>query len=305
MGLSQLLMNQFDMASILNHIYSFLCVVNTSCWKRDNVEALKRLEANLSNINNFIKILDECNDLLESCGVKYKPIEDGCIEIDLTINRKDGNGIFEIKETLEPGKQYRIVGPNGSGKSTLFAIIKSKMMPQLASGSIGISSDQVSVQPQEPYIINDEATLLEQFLYPQTIYNYPDIQRATNLSIELAKKLNFFNSEITDDAALSKKIVSEKRNYEIGPQRLSGGQKLKLQTIRTILNKGKLHCFDEPTAALDESSQEIFRSIIKEYLSDVPVLHTHHNGKSALPEGHKGPIAIIEAPLSFDKSPNF
>ena len=286
--LVQLMRGGFDVSSIMSITYSFSYVVSFMCWMRDNVSSLKWLESNLQDIKNFETIIDESKQLIQASRLTYVHRDD-CVELDLTIPRKDGNGTFNIKKTLEPGKQYRIVGLNAAGKSTLLKIVRSKMMPQLANGTV-ILPGNVHFHPQEPYIINDRSySLLEQLFYPRKV----DGSKIEFVK-QLMRELNFSDTEVIY-------YDLEKQNYCNWSEHLSGGQKQKVETIRDILNKGTFACFDEPTAALDVGSKSTFNKMIERYLGDIPILYIEHKDDVELPDVLKGsdasPIAIIEEPL--------
>ncbi|VWL85297.1 ABC transporter ATP-binding protein [Oceanivirga miroungae] len=150
---------------------------------------------------------------------------------------KDGRYILDdISFSIKEGETVTILGPSGIGKTTLFNIIAGIIVP--SSGKIFIDDKDytgktgvVSYMPQKDLL-----------LPYRTSYE--------NISLPLEIKAE--KKEIIKD-----KILKYSDEFEITnllnkyPSKLSGGEKKRVELLRTYMMSGSLMLLDEPFSALD------------------------------------------------------
>lgn len=137
---------------------------------------------------------------------------------------------------LKKGNVYSILGHNGSGKSTLIKILYK--IENFESGSITIDNIDVKKDvykfiaycPQESRFLS--GTLEENI---KCVYKYSE-------SNDLLDKDKVY--ELLKEFDLIEKLQTKVNN-------LSGGEKAKLQFIRTLMFNKDYYIFDEPMANMD------------------------------------------------------
>ena len=148
--------------------------------------------------------------------------------------------ILEVANlNFSKGKIYSILGRNGAGKSTLLKILGGIL--SYDEGNLRYNEDEVILSTQEPL-----------FFKGNVIYNLTEPFKLRNLKVELEKVTIFL-----------KEFQIEKLK-ESSVDNLSGGEKAKIQFIRTILYNKKILLLDEPTASMDKKSTYIVERILSE-----------------------------------------
>lgn len=148
--------------------------------------------------------------------------------------------ILEITNlNFSKGKIYSILGRNGAGKSTLLKILGGIL--SYDEGNLRYDTDNVILSTQEPL-----------FFKGNVIYNLTEPFKLRNLKVELDKVTIFL-----------KEFQIEKLK-ESSVDNLSGGEKAKIQFIRTILYNKKILLLDEPTASMDKKSTYVVERILSE-----------------------------------------
>jgi len=171
-----------------------------------------------------------------------------------------------------------LLGPNGAGKTTLLkTIIGLLRNPQKSENkNLIFFNDQ---------IINDWATskrVEEGISYlPQQTSLFQQLSVSDNLKIVFQHHAYWKGKKWEEFQAESTNLISQtKLNCDLAQKAhsLSGGQKRKLEIIRTILMKPKVAMFDEPFAGVDPKSiyelKEIFSNMAKQNIS---VIISDHN----------------------------
>lgn len=177
----------------------------------------------------------------------------------------DNNIILrDINLTIPYDKKVIVVGESGAGKSSLVNVIIGKLA--VTSGYFkvsnknntpinGIDFNKFSILPQSSVIINDN--LLENV----RLYN-KDISKEKVVQSLITVGLN----------KLVKNIDEPMKNIE---NKLSGGEKRRLDLARMILYKKKYNIFDEPTSGLDPHNAEIIENFILQMFQGFFMI-THH-----------------------------
>lgn len=205
----------------------------------------------------FFKRANSIKKRLEKIELLDKPQERKEIPLNLTIDKRSSNDIFEFKNlnlsikehqlldnakiSLHYQEKAAIIGPNGVGKSTLIKYIlniyekklfdpKNKMANNLFIGYI----------PQEITFPDDK----------QTIYNYVKSfteEDETHLRSSLSKYF-FYDDLIYKPVGV-----------------LSGGEKVRLKLFELIQKKANLIILDEPTNHLDITTLEVLEEALSKY----------------------------------------
>lgn len=148
--------------------------------------------------------------------------------------------ILEVANlNFSKGKIYSILGRNGAGKSTLLKILGGIL--SYDEGNLRYNEDEVILSTQEPL-----------FFKGNVIYNLTEPFKLRNLKVEL-EKVTIFLKEFQVEGLKESPVDN-----------LSGGEKAKIQFIRTILYNKKILLLDEPTASMDKKSTYIVEKILSE-----------------------------------------
>jgi len=212
---------------------------------------------------------------------KILVIKDLLIEADI-----DGKWIPIVKGlsmTLEPGEIVGLIGESGAGKSTfgLAALGYAKPGCRIVSGSIlldgeelvgksdaelrGIRGNKVAYVAQSAAAsFNPAHTLEEQFAESPVQHGKMKMAEALQRSIELFRQL-----ELPDPEHIGKRY----------PHQVSGGQLQRAMTAMALGSDPDIIIFDEPTTALDVTTQIEVLGAIKEAVKsrNVAAIYISHD----------------------------
>lgn len=101
-----------------------------------------------------------------------------------------------------------------------------------------------------------------------------DILLMENLSV--LDNLNMVSDDTTQiDALLKRFHLIDEAHKKV--KKLSGGEKKRVQIIRSLLNKATYLICDEPTASLDHDNGELIMTMLKEVSKDIGVIIVTHD----------------------------
>ena len=186
------------------------------------------------------------------------------------------NVLQDVSFEIEAGDYVGLVGHNGSGKTTLIKVILGLLKPY--TGSISIFGE-----PQENFTAWQKIGYMPQSL---SLFNpiFPaTVEEVVSLGLLSEKR---FPKRITDKdkktvhEALDRLKILNLKDRLIG--NLSGGQQQRVFLARALITKPELLILDEPSNALDNTSREMFFSILdelnKEHKTAI-ILITHDVGQ--------------------------
>jgi peptide/nickel transport system ATP-binding protein len=189
---------------------------------------------------------------------------------DLKVEAKTDSGrIVEIIKGVSfdvaEGEIVALIGESGSGKTTVALTLMGHARPgcRISGGSVklagqdmvqlsekaraGVRGTEVSYVPQSAAAaFNPAATILEQVIEITRIHNLMPAAEAKSRAIELFRALSLPQPDTIGD------------RY---PHQVSGGQLQRLSAAMALIGDPKIVIFDEPTTALDVTTQiEVLRA---------------------------------------------
>lgn len=176
------------------------------------------------------------------------------------------NVSFKIKD----GEKVAIIGRTGSGKSTLQKLILNYYSPQ--EGSLLVSGTDlnqidpsdlrrnISYVPQEISLFN--GSVRENIVLGTPLATDEGVLEASRL----AGILEFMNAH------------PEGFDLNVGERgtNLSGGQRQGIAIARAIINRAPILLLDEPTASMDNTTEQIFKQNFTDYIQDRTLILVTH-----------------------------
>ncbi len=168
--------------------------------------------------------------------------------------RRGDSVLFEdIGFTVGRGEALIITGPNGSGKSTLLRILAGLLAAD--SGEFLLHGD------------DGEALLVSEFAH------YLGHRNAMKRELRVSENLGFWKSfqrsengeGLSIDAAIEAVGLTGVAHLPFGY--LSAGQQRRIALARLLVCKRPLWLLDEPTAALDRRSDQLFADLVRTHLA--------------------------------------
>lgn len=171
----------------------------------------------------------------------------------------DRDILRSVSFKINPGEHVAVLGRNGSGKTTIQKLIAGLYQP--ASGTVLVDGiDSLQLDPAELRrnigYVSQDVNLFFGSLRDNILLGAPQTSDEQLLeAVRLSGLAEFINSH---PAGL---------NMPVGErgELLSGGQRQSVTIARALLNEPSILLFDEPTGAMDHSSEEDFKRTIKAF----------------------------------------
>jgi oligopeptide/dipeptide ABC transporter ATP-binding protein len=177
---------------------------------------------------------------------------------------------------LEPGRILGVVGESGCGKSTLIRAILGILPPaaRIAAGEIlfegenllafseaelnrGVRGSRISFIPQDPYLAQNPLFTIGAQLLETMRWHAPGERRSHRARLlELFRRVQLPDPE----AALDRH-----------PHQFSGGQRQRLLIAAALACAPRLVIADEPTTALDVTTQQQILRLLRELVDDLGI----------------------------------
>ena len=208
--------------------YEFSDVLNAS---------IKLCNLNLIKPSNDLLIAAEREKIIEISEGKISKIEINDLKV--SIGKFEGN----YNACFESGKVYLLSGRSGKGKTTFVNALCG--LREIKSGEI-IVNDKFKVSSLYDYSTKISYMFQDSILFDRSIREnicYPD----EKISQEGERLINLFGME---------KIVQREASDTSTSSSLSGGEKKRIDFIRTMSKDADIYIFDEPTNELDKTNVE-------------------------------------------------
>ena len=175
----------------------------------------------------------------------------------------------QISFVIEKNKINTIVGPSGVGKTTIIDLILKIYEPE--DGQILI--DDVNILEISKRELRENISFLPQdlLMLNKNISENINLYERNISEQKLLEELKNINLDIN----ISDSLNPEKIGY--GGINLSGGQKQKINILRTMLKDSDFIIFDEPTNNLDKESVELFINQLNSIRGQKTVLIITHS----------------------------
>ncbi len=197
------------------------------------------------------------------------------IEVEhLVKNYKNVSAVRDVSFAVEEGSFFAFLGVNGAGKSTTINIlctVLEKTAGRVQIGGCDLDKDADKIRGQigivfQDTVLDKQLTVRENLVSRAGYYGLSRINRNQRIE-DIAE--TFALGEIMD------------RRYE----KLSGGQKRRVDIARALLNHPKLLFLDEPTTGLDPMTRNVVWDAIHKLRRETGLtvfLTTHYMEETAL-----------------------
>ncbi len=176
----------------------------------------------------------------------------------------------QVNLTVKPGEHIAIIGASGVGKSTLLNLLLGFLQP--TTGTILIHDVALTVESMDAWRchlgwLSQNPTLFRGSIRDNLLLAKPDATQTQLLqALEHAYALDFVQ-------ALPQGIDTLLGEQNLG---LSGGQAQRIALARVYLKNPDVLLLDEPTASLDQDSQQLVMQSLQTYAHDKTLILLTH-----------------------------
>ncbi|MDD2896970.1 MAG: type I secretion system permease/ATPase [Aliarcobacter sp.] len=208
-------------------------------------------------------------------GKKFvnRPEYKGNIEfrnVNFSYPNSDKTSLNNVSFKIKAGEHFAIIGKIGSGKSTIQKLLLALYVPD--DGAILI--DNIDIKQLDPSelrkniaYVSQDVLLFNGTVKENIVYRVPHIDDEKIIeAAQVSGVMDFINKHPKGFDM----PVGERGSF------LSGGQRQSIAIARAILQNYPIVLFDEPTSAMDSSSEAQFMKNIKEYLKGKTMILVTH-----------------------------
>ena len=164
----------------------------------------------------------------------------------LTKNYKEHKAVDGISFDVEEGELFAFLGENGAGKSTTINMLCTVI--QKTSGSAVIAGHELGREDDEIRKVNG------------IVFQNSVLDRKLTVKENLLTRGSYYGLSAKE---VNKRIEPFKERFELGEiwnrryEKLSGGQRRRVDIVRALINDPKILFLDEPTTGLDPKSRKM------------------------------------------------
>ena len=238
-------------------------------------------------VRRVFEVLDGETPLRDGTAALAVPMR-GAIELrGVSFTYPDGTeALRDVDLAIAAGECVAIVGPTGAGKSTLVSLI-----PRFADPSRGaVLIDGVDLRRlrlaalrHQVSMVLQPAMVLPMSVHDNIAYGRPQAPRA---EVEEAARLAQADAFIRRLPAGYDTVIGEQGAT------LSEGERQRLTIARALLRRAPILIFDEPTAALDVTTEAALISALDEVMRGRTAIVIAHRLRTVL---HADRIVVLEA----------
>ncbi len=189
-----------------------------------------------------------------------KKIDDSKLELNIQMSRL-GNKIIEINHlqkawgdkkiindftyTFKKKDRIGIVGKNGAGKTTFLQLLTGLEKP-----------DSGTIDPGETLVVG---------YYTQIPYDFRPDQRVIDTITEIAEVIPYGKNETLSPSQFLSKFLFPTAQQYTPVEKLSGGEKKRLQLMRILVKNPNFLILDEPTNDLDLDTLQLLEDFLSEF----------------------------------------
>lgn len=192
----------------------------------------------------------------------------------------DGKAMLRLSAHVPPGEVLSVMGPSGAGKSTLLAAVMGTLAPPFAvTGRVLLDGRDLTHLPPEARGIG--------ILFQDPLL-FAHLSVGANLAFGLPRTVRGRDRAQAVDAALQE--VGLEGFAPRDPATLSGGQRVRVALMRTLLAAPGALLLDEPFSSLDADRRAQIRALVfdRARAAGLPVLMVTHDPQDAGAAG--GPV---------------
>jgi ATP-binding cassette subfamily F protein uup len=190
----------------------------------------------------------------------HKKLDDSKLELNIQMSRL-GNKIIEINHlkkawgekkiindftyTFKKKDRIGIVGKNGAGKTTFLQLLTGLEQP-----------DSGTIDPGETLVVG---------YYTQIPFDFRPEQRVIDTITEIAEVIPYGKNESLSPSQFLSKFLFPTAQQYTPVEKLSGGEKKRLQLMRVLVKNPNFLILDEPTNDLDLDTLQLLEDFLTEF----------------------------------------
>jgi ATP-binding cassette subfamily B protein len=181
----------------------------------------------------------------------------------------------DVDLTIPAGGTVAVVGETGSGKSTLLSLIPRLHDP--TAGSVCIDGHDLrtltldSLRSQVSVVLQD-SVLFGLSIADNIRYGHPEATDEEVIAAASAAGIHGFVAQLPDRYET---VVSERGSS------LSGGQRQRIALARALVRRSPILLLDEPTASLDQATQEEVIAAVEQLIGQTTTILVTHDMRLA------------------------
>jgi peptide/nickel transport system ATP-binding protein len=230
------------------------------------------------------------------------------LSVDFTVDGGVVHAVDGMSLTLAPGERVAVVGESGSGKTVTALAIMGLIEPpgRITAGDVRLDGRSLTALSERDYRQIRGRDVAMVFQDPMTALN-----PAHRVGAQVAEAITVHDSSVTRSAASTRAvellesvgIASASTRARDYPHQFSGGMRQRVLLAMALANRPRVLIADEPTTALDVTTQAQILELLDTIRSDIGlavVLVTHDLGVVA---GRADEVIVMYAGQVVERAP--